>query len=122
MPSVALLSIFLIIAAPFGSPNGVAPSKSAVTGDWEEDPGTCESGSGVSYRSNGRLFGYDYEGRWKLSGQTLTTIITKRLGSDEEWRRVTTPEWEVTTIVALTRDRMIERGADGSLRHLHRCR
>jgi hypothetical protein len=122
MPSVALLLIFVSIAAPLGNANGVAPSKSAVIGDWEEDPGTCESGSGVSYRSDGRFYGYDYEGQWKLSGETLTTIITKRLGPDEKWRRVTTPERDVSTIVALTRDRMIEREADGSLRHLHRCR
>jgi len=111
-----------MIAAPFGNPNGVAPSRSAVIGDWEEDPGTCESGNFVIYRSNGRLFGYDYEGRWKLSGETLTTIVTQRLGPDEKWRRVTAPERDVSTIVALTRDRMIERAADGSLRRLHRCR
>ncbi|MEO5772486.1 MAG: hypothetical protein ABIQ32_00010 [Sphingomicrobium sp.] len=116
------MSIFVSIATPFGNPHGVAPSKSAVVGDWEEEPGTCEGDNGISYDANGRFFGYDYEGRWKLNGETLTTIITKRMGPDEKWRRLTTPERGVSTIVALTRERMVERETNGSLRHLHRCR
>jgi len=123
MRLLALLPIFLGIAGSLGNANGATPSKSDLIGNWEEDPGTCEGDNGISYRSNGSFSGYDYEGRWKLTGETLTTFITKQMDPDDEkWRRVKTPEQEVSTIVSLTRERLIERWVDGSLHHFHRCR
>ena len=101
---------------------GVGLSKSDLIGDWEEDPGTCEGDNFVSYRGNGSFFGYDYEGRWNLSGETLTTSVTKRMGSDEQWRRVKPSERDARTIVSLSHERMVVRGSDGSLLSLHRCR
>ena len=122
MRLLALLPIFLGIAAPLGNSIGVGLSTSDLIGDWEEDPGTCGGDNFVSYHPNGSFFGYDYEGRWKLSGETLTTFVTKRMGSDEKWRRVKPSERYATTIVSLSHERMTERQADGSLLSLHRCR
>jgi hypothetical protein len=121
MPVRTLFAAFLVLVALGGNVSAAAPLKSALLGNWEADPGTCEGDSHVSYRSDGVFFGYDYEGRWVLDGATLKTTITRRMSSDERWRPVRKPERSVTTVVSLTRDILIERWPDGSLHHQHRC-
>jgi hypothetical protein len=118
----AQLSILVLVSVAGAQVRATAPPKSALLGSWEEDPGTCEGDNSVLYRGDGAFFGYDYEGRWVLEGATLRTAITKQMGSDEQWRPLGKPERSSTTIVSLTRSRLVERWKDGSLHHYHRCR
>ena len=122
MRLLALLPLFLGIAGSPANSIAAALSKSDLIGNWEDDPGTCEGDNFVLYQPDGRFFGYDFEGRWTLSGDILTTSVTKRMGSDEKWRRVKPSERDARTIVSFSPERMIVRGADGSLLSLHRCR
>ncbi len=121
MRSHTFVPALVIFAILNGNASAAAPPTIALIGNWEEDPGSCESGAFVSYRADGSSFGYDYEGRWTLKGTTLETTVTKRMGSDEQWRPLRKPERSATTIVFLTHDRMIERWSDGSLHRNHRC-
>ena len=119
MRDIALL--FACLLATAGSTAESSSFKDLI-GRWEEDPGTCEGDNFVAYRRDGKLFGYDYEGRWSVQGTALSTTITKRMGADEKWRPVRHPRREVSTIVFITPRVMVERWADGSLHRLHRCR
>lgn len=121
MDSRILLSALLLVASVGGQVRAADPTEPTLLGSWEEDPGTCEGDNHVTYRADGAFFGYDYEGRWALKGAALVTTITKRMGSDENWRSVAKAERTATIIVSLSRDRLVERWPDGSLQHLHRC-
>ena len=118
----AIVILSMVLSVSVASKAAAPATRTALVGNWEEDPGTCAGDNNVAYRPDGTFFGYDYEGRWSLVGDSLTTIVTRRMNDDERWRRVKPPEPSTTTIVTLSSDRLEERWADGSLHQQHRCR
>ena len=118
-----LLSIIAAcVAVPCDGAEAGPPARASLIGTWVEEPGTCAGDSGTIYRPDGRFSGYDYEGRWTLTEARLTEVVTKRMGSDEIWRRVKSPEKSSSTIMALQGEKMTQRWSDGSIHRLHRCR
>lgn len=119
-----IFGIFVLIGAvlPCGPTAAHLTARADIIGNWEEDPRTCEGDGHVTYSADGAFDGYDFEGRWLLSGNRLATTITQRtIGPDEKVVRIKSPESQVSTIVSSSRTRRVERWQDGSLHRLHRC-
>jgi hypothetical protein len=91
-------------------------------GAWVLKGDPCEGDSGVIYKRNGTWTTYDLSGSWKLSGDRLTRYASARGGPDEPSRRVILPERDVSTILSLSSERLIERWSDKSLHTFTRCR
>ncbi|RVT91103.1 hypothetical protein [Sphingomonas crocodyli] len=118
----ALTSFAFAAIMPLHPAAATIVSKADIAGSWEEDPGTCHGGSHVVFSDDGSLHGYDFEGRWSLKGDRLTTIVVARMiGPEERIERVSPPETKTTVIVSASPGRRGERSSDGSLHHFHRC-
>ena len=93
-----------------------------IVGVWAQTGDACEGDNGITYRRDGTWDVYSESGRWVLSGNELITTTTYRGEADEHLARLKHPRREVTTVLSVSRQSLIERWSDGSVHRFHRCR
>jgi hypothetical protein len=115
----------LIVAAMILAGCGKKPlegSSAQLVGGWVPAETSCDSDGGIVYLKDGTWAAYDQSGTWALKNGRLTLEITERGGTDAPGRPVKGEKPVVSTILSVSKTALVERGDDGKILTLKRCK
>lgn len=93
-----------------------------IVGSWIATTSDCAGDIGISYNADGTYSTASASGRWSIKGQTLTLTTLETFEEGDDPQRLDPPRRTKSTIISSSTLAYAEKGADGKIWRMKKCR